>query len=92
MVAYPDEVLSPQDRWALVHYIQSLRRKDVEVGDMLAVEDSMTVSRIAGELPLNPVDPRWERVDETWPFETETVFQARASSYFSLIARPKLKA
>jgi len=26
---------------------------------------------------------------EPWPFEHETVFQARAPSYHSLIARPK---
>ena len=30
---------------------------------------------------------RWRRVDETWPFEYETVFQSRATSHHSLIAR-----
>lgn len=30
----------------------------------------------------------WRRVDEPWPFEFETVFQSRAPSYHSLIARP----
>lgn len=30
---------------------------------------------------------RWCRVDETWPFEYETVFQRRATSHRSLIAR-----
>lgn len=30
-----------------------------------------------------------EPVAESWPFEHETVFQARASSYHSLIARPR---
>ncbi|MCL4179462.1 MAG: c-type cytochrome [Verrucomicrobia bacterium] len=63
MVAYPDEVLNPTDRWALVHYIQSLRRKDVEVGDMLASEGALTVARVKGDPPLNPVDPAWERVE-----------------------------
>lgn len=63
MVAYPDDVLPPEDRWALVHYIQSLRRKDVEVGDMLASEDTLPVSRVAGELPLDPMDPAWERIE-----------------------------
>ena len=29
----------------------------------------------------------WRRVDEPWPFEFETVFQSRAPSYRSLIAR-----
>jgi tRNA (guanine-N7-)-methyltransferase len=31
--------------------------------------------------------PGWARVDEPWPFEVETVFQARAAKYFSLVAR-----
>jgi tRNA (guanine-N7-)-methyltransferase len=31
--------------------------------------------------------PAWRRVDEPWPFEFETVFQSRAPSYHSLIAR-----
>jgi len=64
MVAYPDELVSPEDRWALVHYIQSLRRKDVEVNDMLAPEDGiLPVMRVQGELPLDPTDPTWERVE-----------------------------
>jgi mono/diheme cytochrome c family protein len=63
MVAYPDEILTPADRWALVHYIQSLRRKDVEVGDILASEGVLPVARVEGELPLDPMDPTWERVE-----------------------------
>jgi mono/diheme cytochrome c family protein len=63
MVAYPDEVLNPDDRWALVHYIQSLRRKDVEVGDILASEGALPVARVKGDLPLDPVDLVWERVE-----------------------------
>jgi tRNA (guanine-N7-)-methyltransferase len=31
--------------------------------------------------------PRWRRVEEAWPFEHETVFQNRAPSHRSLIAR-----
>lgn len=30
--------------------------------------------------------PRWRLVDEPWPFEHETVFQARAASFASLVA------
>lgn len=30
--------------------------------------------------------PRWKRLEEPWPFEAETVFQARAPTHFSLIA------
>lgn len=64
MVAFPDDVLAPADRWALVHYIQSLRQKDAEVNDILAPEDGViTVARAAGRLPLDPSDPAWERVD-----------------------------
>jgi mono/diheme cytochrome c family protein len=63
MVAYPDEVLNSDDRWALVHYVQSLRRKDVEVGDILASEGAVAVARVKGDLPLDPVDPAWEYVE-----------------------------
>jgi mono/diheme cytochrome c family protein len=63
MVAYPDEILTPSDRWALVHYIQSLRRKDVEVGDILASDGVLPVARVKGDLPLDPMDPAWERVE-----------------------------
>lgn len=31
--------------------------------------------------------PHWEIIGEPFPFETETVFQARATNYFSLVAR-----
>jgi mono/diheme cytochrome c family protein len=61
MVGYPDEVLSREDRWALVHYIQSLRRKDAEVADILAAEEAITAPRIEGDLPLDPLDHAWER-------------------------------
>jgi len=64
MVAYPDAVLSPEDRWTLVHYIQSLRQKDAEVNDILAPEDGLiAVPHHGGMLPLDPADPAWERVD-----------------------------
>jgi mono/diheme cytochrome c family protein len=63
MLAYPDDVLAPADRWALVHHIQSLRRKDVEVGDILASDGRVTVARHKGNLPLDPADPVWERIE-----------------------------
>lgn len=31
--------------------------------------------------------PAWQLVEEKWPFEFETVFQSRAASHFSLLAR-----
>jgi DMSO reductase family type II enzyme heme b subunit len=64
MVAYPDEVLKPEDRWALVHFIQSLRQKDAEVNDILAPENGLiAVRRVRGGLPEDPMDPAWERVE-----------------------------
>lgn len=63
MVAYPDEVVSPRDRWALVHYIQSLRRKDIEVSDILASEGRIEATRVDGTLPTEPTDPAWERIE-----------------------------
>lgn len=63
MVAYPDDVVSPRDRWDLVHYIQSLRRKDIEVSDILASEGRITVARVDGPLLTEPTDPAWERIE-----------------------------
>jgi len=64
MVAYPDDLVSPEDRWALVHYVQSLRRKDIQVSDILAPTDGqLPVARIEGPLPLHPLDPAWDRVE-----------------------------
>jgi tRNA (guanine-N7-)-methyltransferase len=31
----------------------------------------------------------WQLVDDSWPFELETVFQARALNYYSLVAAPR---
>jgi mono/diheme cytochrome c family protein len=64
MVAFPDNVLNPADRWALVHFVQSLRQKDAEVNDILVPEDGLIpVLRSAGDLPADPADAAWERVD-----------------------------
>jgi mono/diheme cytochrome c family protein len=67
MVAYPDEVLAPADRWALVHYIQSLRRKEVEVGDLLSTAEGLLhAARVEGPLPLDPVESAWEHVESAY--------------------------
>jgi tRNA (guanine-N7-)-methyltransferase len=34
--------------------------------------------------------PRWQLVEEPWPFEFETIFQQRAASHQSFIARPRI--
>jgi tRNA (guanine-N7-)-methyltransferase len=36
--------------------------------------------------------PAWQRVEEAWPFEFETVFQSRAAKFHSLIARRRPQA
>jgi cytochrome c oxidase cbb3-type subunit 2 len=64
MPAFEDKVLTPEQRWAVVHYIQSLRRKDVEINDILAPSDgTIHARRIRGPLPTSPVDPFWETLD-----------------------------
>ena len=63
MVAFGPDVLSEQERWSLVHFIQSLRRKDVEISDMLApADDLIHVTRVS-RLPVDPADPAWEGMD-----------------------------
>ncbi|MBI4659844.1 MAG: c-type cytochrome [Verrucomicrobia bacterium] len=64
MPPFTDEVLKPEERWDLVHYVQSLRRKDIEVNDILAPEDGrITVAKSRRALPLDPVNPEWERIE-----------------------------
>ena len=64
MLAFPDTVLGPVERWNLVHFIQSLRRKDAEVNDVLTPEEGVIPpTRVSGALPLEPNDPEWDRVD-----------------------------
>jgi cytochrome c oxidase cbb3-type subunit 2 len=64
MVPYGPEVLKPEERWALVHYVQSLRRTDVAVNDLLAPEDNLIRVKQVSSLPVNPwMDSgnRWTR-------------------------------
>lgn len=64
MTPFGDDLMTPDDRWALVHYIQSLRRKDIEVSDILAPDDPVIpVSRMEGRLPMDPLDPVWEWIE-----------------------------
>ena len=67
MPAFGNDLVSEDDRWAVVHYIQSLRRKDIEVNDMLAPPDGTILVQKVKRLPLSPVDPEWE------PLETARV-------------------
>lgn len=63
MVPYGDDVLKPEERWALVHYVQSLRRTDVSVNDLLAPEDGSIHVRRVSKLPADPMDIFWETID-----------------------------
>ncbi len=63
MIPYGDDLLKPDERWALVHYVQSLRRTDVSVNDLLAPEDgSIHVQRVR-KLPTEPTDGFWDTLD-----------------------------
>ena len=64
MPPYDDTAVSPEQRWALVHYIQSLRRKDIEINDFLAPNDGVIHAlRLVGQLPTDPADTFWETID-----------------------------
>jgi len=80
MVPYGDDVLKPEERWALAHYVQSLRRTDVAVNDILTPEDALIHAPRVKKLPGGPTDPFWESLDPVrvplnplWP-EPELVY------------------
>lgn len=63
MIPYGEETMKPGERWALVHYVQSLRRTDVAVNDLLAPEDSAIHVKRISTLPTDPMDKSWESID-----------------------------
>ena len=63
MIPYGDDLMKPEERWALVHYIQSLRRTDVAVNDLLAPENSAIPVVKVTKLPTDPMDKYWESRD-----------------------------
>ena len=64
MPAFEDKMLPPDQRWAVVHYVQSLRRKDVAANDILAPADArIQAQRVRAKLPTDPADPFWETLD-----------------------------
>ncbi len=63
MVPYGPDVLAPDQRWALVHYVQSLRRTEVAVNDILAPEDGLIRVQRLKRLPTDPMDEAWEALD-----------------------------
>ena len=81
MVAFDNKLMTDQERWSLVHFVQSLRRKDAEMNDLLAPTDGLVrASHKRGKLPVDPADPFWEGIDPTritlnplWP-EKDTIY------------------
>lgn len=63
MPPFGEGIIAPEERWALVLYIQSLRRKDIEVNDILAPEDNLIHVRRVHQLPADPMDRFWESID-----------------------------
>lgn len=63
MIPYGDDVLKPEERWALVHYVQSLRRTDVAVNDLLAPEDNAIRVLRVRQIPVDPMSSAWESLD-----------------------------
>jgi mono/diheme cytochrome c family protein len=63
MPPFPDDLITPDDRWALVLYIQSLRRKDIEVNDILAPPYGHITAQRVRQIALDPVDPAWEKLE-----------------------------
>lgn len=63
MIGFDDTQLKPDDRWALVQFIQSLRRKEAEVRDILKPEDVNVTVRRVKKLLTDPADSEWERLD-----------------------------
>lgn len=63
MIPYGEEIMKPEERWALVHYVQSLRRTDVSVNDLLAPENNVIHVLRVGKLPTDPLDAYWDTFD-----------------------------
>lgn len=86
MVPYGPDLMTAAERWALVHYVQSLRRTEVAVNDLLAPEDSAIHVQNVSKLPDGPMDPFWDSIDPTrvplnplWP-ETNQVYAVAVSA------------
>jgi mono/diheme cytochrome c family protein len=63
MPPFDDDIMKPDERWALVHYVQSLRRKDAEVHDILQPQDANIHVKRVEKLLTEPIDPGWEKFD-----------------------------
>lgn len=63
MIAFGGAAMKPEERWAVVHYIQSLRRRDIDVNDILTPEDGVIHGKKVATLPTEPTDTFWETID-----------------------------
>jgi len=63
MIPYGPEQLKPEERWALVHYVISLRRTDAAVNDLLAPENNLIHVHPVSRLPAGPLDGFWDSLD-----------------------------
>ena len=63
MPPFGDDVLKPEERWALVHYVQSLRRKDIEINDILDPSDHIVRALRVKKVPTDPMDNAWNKLD-----------------------------
>jgi DMSO reductase family type II enzyme heme b subunit len=86
MIPYGEGVLKPEERWALVHYVQSLRRTDVAVNDLLTPEDGAIRVQRVSRLPADPMHSFWETLDPVrvplnplWP-EPQQVYAVAVSA------------
>jgi mono/diheme cytochrome c family protein len=63
MPPFGEGVMTPDERWALVLYIQSLRRTEIEVNDILEPPDGKIAVKRVKQLPALPIDAAWEKID-----------------------------
>jgi DMSO reductase family type II enzyme heme b subunit len=63
MPPFAEAVMTPEERWDLVLYVQSLRRKDIEVNDILAPESGNISAARVKKLLTDPHDSAWDRMD-----------------------------
>jgi DMSO reductase family type II enzyme heme b subunit len=64
MPPFGADVMKADERWALVNFIQSLRRKEIEVNEILGPADNLIkVEKLKRQVPTEPFDPFWEELD-----------------------------
>lgn len=63
MPTFGENMITPEQRWSLVHYVQSLRRKEIEINDILQPADNTIHTQRVKKLPTDPADPFWDQLD-----------------------------